>query len=899
MLRIILLFFLFSPFICLAQKNNKTVFGKIVNTNLEPIEGASIKLITDDTLKLVIEFTFSDKEGKFFMELPKLNTKILLQVSVVGYTTKTVDINDTAVDKLKQVVLSPQTTDLPEVHVFGERGISKRGDTTSFRVTAFAKGNEDNISDLLKKLPGFKIDESGSLSFNGKNISAVLVEDDDLFGRNYNRLINNASINGIEKIEVIENYKNYEKLENSLINNKQTVINLKYKKIGVKNFGELKAGYSPIHRVAELKLSNTSLTKSIKGITIGNKNQIGNLTYKNFGIYNDNSLPNNNVMDKPTSIDHISTPLGFNNIQPININTNRIFDNNSSAFSTNLLIRPIKKVIFKNNYTFINDTYFQNYNNVVTYLNNVIPVVLHQAYSLGKKVNTFNTDGELSINWKPNNQTRISYSISNNINRQLSNGFFQDSSVAQSVENKNALASIALTHTTVITPKSYINIKYIFQKSSSKGLFIFNNPLEDSILKITKSTSEIQQNLTFIQATHFIGVNWFKKFKIFDFSVNYQNTVKNFSPSSYAFGSTNNTISPLPDSFFSRQQVYYDENTIDFGFIKEIRQSLKVDLTYKIKYLKYRLNFMSSRSSDKNLFFLPSISINWRLAKSQSIGVSGNIIAEIPKLNQLYSASVFTSYNTINSNTNIVNARKGFEVELSYNWYDPTEKKIMLNVISGYKSTPNIYNNNFSARGLYAFNTLMPFNDNNNNLFVSVNIEKNLVALKSWLKLRVLSSISTSSTNTQGVLTYNKSSFIESEIRFSTNWSKWLNINTALLNSTNKYKSVIGNLSNNTFSSYDWLLNTTLEFKLSNKLFLDIQYDYLSNNSYNQPRQTVRFLDAKLRYVINSKWNTSLLFRNILNNNSFTTSNTGYSQNIVQNFNLLPVIGLFSIGYKF
>ncbi len=223
----------------------------------------------------------------------------------------------------------------------------------------------------------------------------------------------------------------------------------------------------------------------------------------------------------------------------------------------------------------------------------------------------------------------------------------------------------------------------------------------------------------------------------------------------------------------------------------------------------------------------------------------------------------------------------------------------MLNVISGYKNTPNIYNNNFSGRGLYAFNTLIPFYDNNNNFFVSVNVEKNLVDLKSWLKLRVLTSISTSSTNTQGVLTNNKSNFIESELRFSTNWGKWININTAFINSINSYKSVIGNLANNTFSSYDWLLNTTLEFKLSKKLFLDVQYDYLLNNSFNQPRQTVRFLDAKLRYVINSKWNTSLLFRNILNNSSFTTSNSGYSQNIVQNFNLLPVIGLFSIGYKF
>ncbi|MBC7652523.1 MAG: carboxypeptidase regulatory-like domain-containing protein, partial [Deinococcales bacterium] len=237
MFRILLLLFIFFPLFSFSQSATKSIDGVVVNPKLEPIPNATITIATSDTDGVVKKFAFTNAEGKFLITVPTVTYPLYLLISFVGYETYNVLVTDSLINTPKQFIITPLTKELPEVHIIADRAITKRGDTTSFKVSAFAKGNESNIADLLKKLPGFHIDETGSMSFNGKQISAVLVEDDDLFGRNYGNLINNASTNGLDKVEVIEHYKNTSRLESSLAGGDQTVVNLKYKKIGLRNFG--------------------------------------------------------------------------------------------------------------------------------------------------------------------------------------------------------------------------------------------------------------------------------------------------------------------------------------------------------------------------------------------------------------------------------------------------------------------------------------------------------------------------------------------------------------------------------------------------------------------------------------------------------------------------------------
>ncbi|MFY7899561.1 MAG: hypothetical protein ACOVNY_05210, partial [Chitinophagaceae bacterium] len=162
MSKLFIFFILFFPFDLFSQPPNKQLIeGIVVNPKLEPLPNATIKIVTNDTNGLVKKFSFSNEAGKFSMSIPTVSHPLFLQISIVGYTTKSIPITDSLVNIYKQFIIEPLTKDLPQVHVIAEKAITKRGDTTSFKVAAFERGNETNISDLLRKLPGISVDENG------------------------------------------------------------------------------------------------------------------------------------------------------------------------------------------------------------------------------------------------------------------------------------------------------------------------------------------------------------------------------------------------------------------------------------------------------------------------------------------------------------------------------------------------------------------------------------------------------------------------------------------------------------------------------------------------------------------------------------------------------------------
>lgn len=895
------LLLLFLPLSLIAQTDKKTIEGQVKNTRNELIPNATIKVLSSDTTGYIIGFAFSDKEGKFSLSIANNPSKLFLQISIISYETLNVLITDSILNSNNLFTLYPVSKELPEVHIIADRGITKRGDTTSYRVSAFSKGNEENIADLMKKLPGFRLDELGNLTFNGKTISAVLVEDDDLFGRSYSKLINNASINGIEKVEVIENYKNLNKLESSLSNSKQTVVNLKYKKNGLKNFGEIKAGYSPNLDLIDSKLNNTTLSKKFKAITIASKNQIGFLAEQQFGFNNENIFSKTFNSDFPTSLEPISTFLSIANIEPININSNRIFNNNSDLFSTNFLIKPSKNIIFKSSYSYLMDNFNQSYENTTSYLNSVISSSLKQNNFLEKKNNYTLFDGEFSLNWSSKQQTRINFANAQSNNNHFSNGFFQLTDVNQVISNNKKLINAQLLHTILINSNSYFNLKYSIQTNSENSLFSFTNPLEDSIFGINNTTQKIQQNTLFSQRSSYLGLTYLKKQDKFDFVLSYFKINREFTPTNNTFGiGISNIYKPLSKDFSSQQLIKFSENTLIVNLIKEINRNLKLDFSTKLKSVNYLIDTNQTKNNTNQFFLLPSISLGWNLKDNQMITLNASINAELPRLEQLNNNISFSGINSINKGTSIVNLQKGFELEINYFLHDPTEKKIIINIGATYKKTPNIYNYNFFSRDWYAFNYLVPFENSNNNCFnFTFDIDKNLSSIKSWLKLKVFSNLNLGYSNTQNVLTYNRSFGFQSELKFSTNWNKFLNFSTSVRYSSNESKSKTSENFSNRFFNYDVLSNSTIEFKIFKKIFFDFQFDYLLNKSFNQQSQNVQFLDIKCRYTLTKKLSSYILLRNVLNNKTFITNSLTNTQNIVQKFELMPMIALISFGYKF
>ena len=106
---------------------------------------------------------------------------------------------------IPRIQLNSVTKDLAEVVVFANKNpIYYRGDTLVYVADSFKVGENAVVEYLLKKLPGIKVNEDGSLTSQGKDISQVLVDGDEFFGSDPTIATRNLGAKSISSVEVYE-----------------------------------------------------------------------------------------------------------------------------------------------------------------------------------------------------------------------------------------------------------------------------------------------------------------------------------------------------------------------------------------------------------------------------------------------------------------------------------------------------------------------------------------------------------------------------------------------------------------------------------------------------------------------------------------------------------------------
>ena len=146
-----------------------------------------------------LKFTRSKEDGTFTLAVTEKQANDMLQATYMGYKKQ-----KAAISSGKETIISMAATVfvLKEVQVKGSR-ITGR-DTISFDLTRFANERDNNLKDVLKKLPGVDIEKNGRINYNGKPINRFTVEGLDLTGGKYNQLEENIKAKDVKKAEIIE-----------------------------------------------------------------------------------------------------------------------------------------------------------------------------------------------------------------------------------------------------------------------------------------------------------------------------------------------------------------------------------------------------------------------------------------------------------------------------------------------------------------------------------------------------------------------------------------------------------------------------------------------------------------------------------------------------------------------
>src|SRR5204862_4342732 len=106
---------------------------------------------------------------------------------------------------LKKISLPSKSVTLSEVTVFGYADpVYYKGDTLVYTADSFDVKPNAVVEDLLKKLPGIKVDAKGKIYSQGKAVDQVLVDGDEFFGSDPTVATRNLSAESVESVQVYD-----------------------------------------------------------------------------------------------------------------------------------------------------------------------------------------------------------------------------------------------------------------------------------------------------------------------------------------------------------------------------------------------------------------------------------------------------------------------------------------------------------------------------------------------------------------------------------------------------------------------------------------------------------------------------------------------------------------------
>ncbi|MDE5749837.1 MAG: TonB-dependent receptor, partial [Duncaniella sp.] len=183
----------------LSASTPAAIRGRVVDAgNGEPLPGAMVKASGS--------FTSTDREGRFTLALKAGADSVTIRC--LGYAPQTIAVSADPVT----VRLEPAENLLKDVIVEAP-DIYAKGDTLVFNVSRYAQAKDNAIIDVIKRLPGIKVEDDGTIKYQGKPINKFYIDGNDLVGGQYSLATENISHKDVKSVEVMEKHQPIKALE--------------------------------------------------------------------------------------------------------------------------------------------------------------------------------------------------------------------------------------------------------------------------------------------------------------------------------------------------------------------------------------------------------------------------------------------------------------------------------------------------------------------------------------------------------------------------------------------------------------------------------------------------------------------------------------------------------------
>lgn len=219
--QIIILIFALVALTASAQKT--VIEGTVLDAQGKKVD-AYITVAPKGT-GIILGFADTDAKGHYKLEFTSQADSMTVTASglAIGNQVKIVANRSQRVD----FRVREKTVQLKEVSVRAQK-IRQNGDTLNYLVGAYQQQGDRVIGDVLKRMPGIEVSQSGGIKFNGKSISKFYVEDMDLLQGRYGLATNNINASDVATVQVLENHQPVKALQGKTLTD-DVAINLKLK----------------------------------------------------------------------------------------------------------------------------------------------------------------------------------------------------------------------------------------------------------------------------------------------------------------------------------------------------------------------------------------------------------------------------------------------------------------------------------------------------------------------------------------------------------------------------------------------------------------------------------------------------------------------------------------------
>ncbi len=621
---IFLIVFLFPPFLSFSQHQ---INGFVLNSKNEALAYANIR-VYDTTETKMIKYAISDDTGSYSINLNAGN--YLFKVNFLGYKAiakrKYIHKNETINFKLFE-----EDKELHEIVIESRAlGASICNDTTKYNLKNLTTGKEENLKDVLNKLPGVEINANGKIEANGKQIDKLLIDGKEFFGDQHQLATENISSEMVQGISLFENFNDFSDLENQKKSGK-TAMNIEIDenyKGKIKGNTTVGGGYQDKY---ELNTNLYSFKNKLNLFFIGSTNNIGNQTFT-FEDY----IGFQGGIQKILSDNASSTILSGDDLPSYLLADNNVKTKKEQFSAFNLSYNPSTKfklnsyIIFDR--TNINEKQFIK--QIYTHENQNITLDLDK-----NKYNTFWVNNSfVNAIYKPSNKTVFEYLIdfSPQKNDLKSNDNFSLKKYKSEREINNFSLNQALKFKSRIDRFILSSTLYHSLKKRNENLSIISNDIFLSLL-FPKDVFEALQNVNNQNENY--GLNTFVSTKI---------VKKLFVKLKYNLSKINETFRSNVENNpqHNKTKLNILENKLGINFYNRGKPFLNYDAGCDVSFLK--------SNEYKKIYFLPFANLKFNFSRSHYLSLSYKRTLNLPQAENIITDSYISNYNTLINNQNIM-----------------------------------------------------------------------------------------------------------------------------------------------------------------------------------------------------------------------------------------------------